>query len=183
MAVVRKIQFSLLRLSIIDTFTRECLALEIDTSFAIRRVTRVLERIVAWRGQPRASGPITGPDLTSRHFLAWCVERKDKLVHIQHGRPMQSGHIESFTGKLRDENLNTSWFRNLFNAQRKIAVWRHEYNSEPPHSSLGYLSPGRFAAQAASPSLSSITAPGGLRQGNPSGSLREALTQPPLRGS
>ena len=170
-------------LSVIDTFTRECLALEVDTSFASRRVSRVLERIIAWRGQPQSIRCDNGPELTSRHFLAWCVERKISLVHIQPGRPMQNGHVESFTGKLRDECLNTSWFRNLFDGRRKLTAWRHEYNSERPHSSLGYLSPAAFAAQAASPSLSSITAPGGLRQGNPSGSLREALTQPPLRGS
>ena len=170
-------------LSVIDTYTRECLALEADTSFASRRVTGVLERIIAWRGTPQSIRCDNGPELTSRHFLAWCAEHKISIVHIQPGRPMQNGHVESFNGKLCDECLNTNWFRNLFDARRKIAAWRHEYNSERPHSSLGYLSPAMFAAQAASPSLSSITAPGGLSQGNPSGSLREALTQPPLRGS
>lgn len=170
-------------LSVIDTYTRECLALEVDTSFASRRVTGALDRIIAWRGQPQSIRCDNGPELTSRHFLAWCVEHKISIVHIQPGRPMQNGHVESFNGKLRDECLNTNWFRNVFDARRKIAAWRHEYNSERPHSSLGYLSPAMFAAQAASPSLSSITAPGALSQGNPSGSLREALTQAPLRGS
>lgn len=170
-------------LSVIDTFTRECLALEVDTSFASRRVTRVLDQIIRWRGLPQSILCDNGPELTSRHFLAWCIERKINMVHIQPGRPMQNGHVESFTGKLRDECLNTSWFRNLFDARGKIAAWRNEYNCERPHSSLGYLTPATYAEKAASPSSSWITAPGALSQGNPSGALRAALTQAPLRGS
>jgi transposase InsO family protein len=87
-----------------------------------------------------------GPELTSRHFLAWCIERKIELVHIQPGRPVQNPHVESFHGKLRDECLNASWFQNLFDARRKIAAWREEYNEERPHSSLGYRTPLEFAA-------------------------------------
>src|SRR6266481_3318219 len=74
-------------LSVVDAYTRECLALEVDTSFASRRVTRVLEQIVAERGQPQAIRCDNGPELTSRHFLAWCVERHIELVHIQPGKP------------------------------------------------------------------------------------------------
>lgn len=170
-------------LSVIDKFTRECLSLEVDTSFASPRVTRALDEVIQWRGQPQSIRCDNGPELTSRHFLAWCIERGIELVHIQPGRPMQNGHVESFTGKLRDECLNASWFRNLFDARRQIAEWRNEYNCERPHSSLGYLAPVAFAAKAASPSSSWITAPGALSQGNPSGSLRSALTQAPLRGS
>ena len=72
-------------LSVVDAYTRECLALEVDTSFASRRVTRVLEGIVTERGQPLAIRCDNGPELTSRHFLAWCVERKIELVHIRFG--------------------------------------------------------------------------------------------------
>jgi putative transposase len=128
-------------LSVIDVYTRECLALEVDTSFASRRVTRELERIVAERGVPVAIRCDNGPELTSRHFLAWCLERKIELVHIEPGRPMQNGHVESFHGKLRDECLNASWFGNLWDARRKIAAWKEEYNEERPHSSLGYVAP------------------------------------------
>ena len=136
-------------LSVVDAYTRECLALEVDTSFASRRVTRVLEAIVAERGQPEAIRCDNGPELTSRHFLAWCVERQIELVHIQPGKPTQNGRIESFNGRLRDECLNR-WFQNLFDARRKIAAWRTEYNEDRPHSSLGYKTPKEFAAQAAS---------------------------------
>ena len=137
-------------LGVVDAYTRECLALEVDTSFASRRVTRVLEAIVAERGQPQAIRCDNGPELTSRHFLAWCVERQIELVHIQPGKPMQNGRVESFNGRLREECLNLSWFQNLFDARRKIAAWRTEYNEERPHSSLGYKTPKEFAAQAAS---------------------------------
>lgn len=132
-------------LSVVDAYTRECLALEVDTSFASRRVTRVLDAIVAERGQPQAIRCDNGPELTSRHFLAWCVERQIELVHIQPGKPTQNAHVESFQGRLRDECLAVSWFQNLFDARRKIAAWRIEYNERRPHSSLGYRTPKEFA--------------------------------------
>jgi putative transposase len=135
-------------LSVVDAYTRECLALEVDTSFASRRVTRVLEAIIGERGAPQAIRCDNGPELTSRHFLAWCIERQIELVHIQPGRPMQNGRVESFHGKLRDECLRVSWFGNLFEARRKIVAWRGEYNRERPHSSLGYRTPEEFAREA-----------------------------------
>ena len=98
-------------LSVVDAYTRECLALEVDTSFASRRVTRVLEAILAERGVPQRIRCDNGPELTSRYFLAWCIERQIELVHIQPGRPMQNGRVESFHGKLRDECLRVSGLR------------------------------------------------------------------------
>ena len=133
-------------LSIVDAYTRECLALGVDTSFAGRRVTRVLEEIIQSRGLPQSIRCDNGPELTSRHFLAWCLERKIELVHIQPGRPMQNGRCESFNGRLREECLRVSWFENLFDARRKIADWKKDYNEQRPHSSLGYKTPQEFAA-------------------------------------
>ncbi len=132
-------------LSVVDASTRECLALEVDTSLASRRVTRVLDAIVAERGQPLAIRCDNGPELTSRHFLAWCGERRIELVHIQPGKPTQNAHVESFHGRLREECLTVSWFQNLFDARRKITAWRTAYNEERPHSSLGYCTPKEFA--------------------------------------
>lgn len=132
-------------LSVVDAYTRECLALEVDTSFASRRVTRVLDAIAAERGQPLAIRCDNGPELTSRHFLAWGVERQIELIHIQPGKPTQNPHVESFHGRLREECLTLSWFQNLFDARRKISAWRIEYNEERPHSSLGYRTPKEFA--------------------------------------
>jgi Integrase core domain len=86
-----------------------------------------------------------GPELTSRHFLAWCVERQIELLHIQPGKPTQNAHVESFHGRLREECLNVSWSQNLFDARRKITACQKEYNEERPHSSLGYRTPKEFA--------------------------------------
>jgi putative transposase len=134
-------------LSVVDAYTRECLALEVDTSFASRRLTRVLDEIIAERGEPKAIRCDNGPEMTSRHFLAWSIERKIELVHIQPGKPTQNGRVESFNGRLREECLRISWFQNLFDARRKIALWRRDYNEQRPHSSLKYLTPAEFAAK------------------------------------
>lgn len=132
-------------LGVIDRFTRQCLVLETATSFPSRRVTRILERAIAAYGKPQSIRSDNGPELTSRHYLAWAIEWKIDLVHIEPGKPTQNGGMESFNGKLRDECLNTSWFWNLFDARKKISAWRIEYNSRRPHSSLGYLTPNQFA--------------------------------------
>jgi putative transposase len=144
-------------LSVVDNYTRECLALDVDTSFPSPRVTRVLDSIAAKRGWPERIRCDNGPELTSRHFLAWCVERRIALEHIQPGRPMQNGHVESFHGKLRDECLNVSWFRNLFDARRRIHQWRRDYNESRPHSSLGYRTPSEFAVLAQNASTAGNT--------------------------
>jgi len=134
-------------LTVEDEYTRESLALPVDTSFASRRVTRELELILAERAKPLAIRCDNGPEFTSRHFLAWCIEKQIALVHIQPGKPQQNGYVESFNGKLRDECLNVNWFENLWDARRKIAAWQKEYNEERPHSALGYQTPAAFARQ------------------------------------
>ena len=139
-------------LTVVDSYTRECLAIEVDSCLSSRRVTRVLEWIVGQRGQPAALRCDNGPEFTSRHFLAWCEERKIQLIHIQPGRPMQNGRVESFNGRFRDECLNANWFPTLMDAQQKVERWRAEYNLERPHSSLGYLTPVEFADRTPSPS-------------------------------
>lgn len=155
-ATGRSIRF----LNIADAYTRECLALEVDTSFASRRVTRVLDQVIAERGVPGRIRCDNGPELTSRHFLAWCRGQKIDLLHIQPGRPMQNGRLESMNGKLRDEFLNVSWFRNLFEARFEAQKWRRDYNEVRPHSSLGYRTPRAFAEgwnSVTSPSPAEIT--------------------------
>jgi len=113
--------------------------MEADTSFAGLRVTRVLDQNIAERGLPRAIRCDNGPELTSRHFLAWALDRKIDLVHIQPGKPTQNAYVESFNSKLREEYLRVSWFQNLFEARRIISNWRRDYNETRPHSSLTYM--------------------------------------------
>jgi putative transposase len=134
-------------LAVVDTFTRECLALEVDTSLPSARVTRTLDQIIARRRAPQRVRMDNGSELTSRHFLSWGIEKRIELAHIQPGKPVQNAHCESFNGRLRDECLNTSWFRNLWDARTKINAWRTEYNELRPHSSLDYRTPHEFAQQ------------------------------------
>jgi putative transposase len=133
-------------LTVVDVFTRECLALETDTSMGSLRVLRVLDRIIAERGSPQRIRSDNGPEFTSRAYLAWGLDRRIQLVHIRPGKPIENAHVESFNGRLREECLNASWFRNLFDARRQIESWRGHYNTDRPHSSLGYRTPEEFAA-------------------------------------
>jgi len=132
-------------LSVVDVYTRECLALEADTSLGSGRVIRVLERLMVERGgAPENIRSDNGPEFTSRRMIGWAEERKLMLVHIQPGKPMQNGHVESFHGRLRDECLNAHWFRTLQDVRRTLEGWRQEYNCERPHSALDYMTPEEF---------------------------------------
>lgn len=141
-------------LSVVDVFTRECLALETDTSLGSVRVIRVLEQVIAERGMPQRIRTDNGPEFTSRCFIAWCLDRRIELVHFRPGKPVENAHVESFHGRLREECLTVSWFRNLFDARRQIAAWQAHYNTERPHSSLGYQTPAEFAALRAADQFS-----------------------------
>jgi len=136
--------------SVVDGCSRTCLALEADTAFPSRRVTRVLDQAIAEHGKPASIRLDNGPELTSRHFLAWATERQIELRYITPGKPVQNARVESFNGRLRDECLNVSWFANLWDARRKLSAWREHYNHERPHSSLGYRTPAAFVAAVAS---------------------------------
>ena len=135
-------------LSIVDAYTRECLALEADTSLGSGRVIRVLEQLIAERGVPESLRCDNGPEFTSRRMLGWAEDRKLLLVHIQPGKPMQNGHVESFHGRLRDECLNVHWFRTLQEVRATLETWRQEYNCERPHSGLDYRTPEEFRRSA-----------------------------------
>jgi putative transposase len=133
-------------LTIVDSFTRECPALLVDTSLSGHQVTRLLERVIEQRGRPLALRCDNGPEFTSRHFIGWWEANGIALIHIQPGKPMQNGYVESFNGRFRAECLNANWCLNLKDAREKIESWRQEYNSERPHSSLAYRTPAEYAA-------------------------------------
>jgi putative transposase len=82
-------------LTMVDSFTRECPVIELNTGISSRQVTRTLDRVIEERGMPGALRCDNGPEFTSRHFIAWCAEKKIALIHIQPGRPMQNGHVET----------------------------------------------------------------------------------------
>jgi putative transposase len=132
-------------LTMVDSFTRECPVIRVNTGISGHQVTRALDSVIEQRGAPAAVRCDNGPEFTSRHFIGWCEEKKIQCVYIQPGKPMQNGYVESFNGRLRDECLNTSWFVNLADARQKIEDWRQSYNAERPHSSLDYRTPEEFA--------------------------------------
>ena len=128
-------------LNLTDTFTRQCLGQEVDTSLSGKRATRLLERAVAKYGKPQEIQTDNGPEFKSKALDLWAYENKVKLVFIEPGKPTQNGHIESFNGRFRAECLDQEWFGSLAQAREMIEAWRIGYNSQRPHSSLGYLPP------------------------------------------
>jgi putative transposase len=134
-------------LTVVDDCTRECPAIEVDTSLSGLRVRRVLDRIGSERGLPETVVLDNGPEFRGRALAAWSEERGVRLEFIQPGKPAQNAFAESFNGRLRDECLNANWFTSLSDAQRKIEDWRQDYNQQRPHSSLNYLPPAEFARQ------------------------------------
>ncbi len=129
--------------TLIDSYTKECLTIEVNTGISSREVTRVLERVIEERGAPGCIRCDNGSEFTSLYFVEWCKQRSINAVHIQPGKPVQNGHVESFNGRFRDECLNTNWFVNLTDARRKIEAWRKEYNEERPHRQPGLPNAGR----------------------------------------
>ena len=132
-------------LTVVDDCTRECPAIEVDSSLGGLRVRRVLDRIASERGLPEAIVLDNGPEFRGRALAAWSEERGVRLEFIQPGKPAQNAFAESFNGRLRDECLNANWFTSLSDARRKIEGWRQDYNQQRPHSSLNYLPPAEFA--------------------------------------
>jgi putative transposase len=132
-------------LTIVDDCTRECPAIEVDTSLGGLRVRRVLDRIASERGLPEAVVLDNGPEFRGRALAAWSEQRGVRLEFIQPGKPVQNAYAESFNGRLRDECLNANWFTSLSDARRKIETWRQDYNHQRPHSSLNYMPPAEFA--------------------------------------
>jgi putative transposase len=134
--------------AVLDQWSRESLAIEVDLSLTGERVTRVLERLRTTRGLPLAIQADNGPELRGRTLDQWAYEHGVRLQFIEPGKPVQNAHIESFNARLRDECLNEHVFVSLDDARHKIETWRIQYNRERPHSSLGNLTPEEFAAQA-----------------------------------
>jgi putative transposase len=134
-------------LNVVDDFTKESIVIEVDTSISGLRVARVLDRIAMQRPLPRMIRVDHGPEFTSLALDAWAHARGVKLAFTQPGKPTQNAFIESFNGRFRDECLNDQWFSTLYEARFLIEAWRQDYNSNRPHSSLGYITPVEFAAQ------------------------------------
>jgi putative transposase len=154
-------------LDVVDDCSRECLAMEIDTSLPGDRVVRVLDRLVYMRGKPDELLMDNGPEFTSRVLDDWAYANGVRLRFIDPGKPVQNAYVESFNGKARDEFFNDEWFESIHEARSKAEAWRCDYNELRPHSALEDVPPAEFARRLA-----------GVPP--PDGSYPEILTMPGL---
>jgi putative transposase len=134
-------------LAIVDDYSRECPAIEVDTSLGGARVAAVLDRLAETRGLPRAITIDNGPEFAGRCLDEWAYRNGVKLNFIRPGKPIENAFAESFIGRLRDECLNENWFINLKHAREVIEAWRKDYNVVRPHSSLGGMTPQEFVRE------------------------------------
>lgn len=128
-------------LAVVDEFTRECLALEVATSFKSLRVQKVLSGLFETRGAPKFLRSDNGSEFISRSLAVFLSQSGTESRFIKPGSPWQNGHAESFMSRLRAELLDVEVFHNLPDAQVKLAIHRRFYNEQRPHSSLGYRTP------------------------------------------
>jgi putative transposase len=136
-------------LTVIDEWTRECLAIDVAGGIRSDRVIDVLTQLVSVHGAPRHLRSDNGPEFVARAVLRWLEAAQIETAFIDPGKPWQNGADESFNGKLRDEYLTLQWFRNRVEAKVGIEEWRRHYNEVRPHSSLSYLTPTEYKATCA----------------------------------
>ena len=128
-------------LTIIDEFTRECLAIKVARRLRSDDVLHCLAELFTERGPPDHIRSDNGSEFSAKAVKAWLARVGVKTLYIEPGSPWENGYNESFNGKLRDELLNREIFNTLFEAQVLIERWRHHYNHRRPHSALGYRPP------------------------------------------
>ena len=131
-------------LTVVDEYTRECLAIDVAGSIRSGRVIEVLSRLVSLHGAPRYLRSDNGPEFVSRAVLRWLHGANIDTAAIDPGKPWQNGLNESFNGKFRNECLSMQWFKNRIDAKILIEEFRRQYHEVRPHSSLGQLTPVEF---------------------------------------
>lgn len=135
-------------LTIVDNFSRECLAIEVDQGIRGDQVVEVLEYLKQARGLPDVIRVDNGSEFVSRAMDKWAYDNGVKLSFSRPGKPVDNAFIESFNGSFRDECLNVNWFMSIEDAKEKIENWRKDYNGFRPHSSLDDMTPDEFAKQS-----------------------------------
>jgi len=133
-------------LSVVDEFTRECLAIEVRRSFRGQDVVAALEELFASRGRPKYLRSDNGPEFACKAVRKWLGKSGVGTRFIEPGSPWENGYVESFNGKLRDECLNGELLLSLAEARYVVERWQLDYNHHRPHSRLGWQTPASFAA-------------------------------------
>lgn len=134
-------------LTVIDEFTRECLEIRVEKTMKHDTVLETLDELMFERGAPAYLRSDNGSEFIAAPLQQWLRLKGVKPIHIEPGHPWQNGYIESFNGKFRDECLNQELFYSRAEAQVIVDKFRTHYNSERPHSALGYKSPLQFMAE------------------------------------
>ena len=134
-------------LAVVDEYTRECLALEVASSIRANHLIDTLSRLMTLHGRPKFLRSDNGPEFTAKAVIKWLTEHQVGPAFIKPGSPWQNAYIESFNGKFRDECLSREWFASRKEAQIIIEQWRHHYNHERPHSSLGNQPPAKVSGR------------------------------------
>jgi len=133
--------------SVIDEFTRQCLAIRTERSITGSAVVAVLKKLASIHQMPpRHVRCDNGPEFICRALRAWLKRSKVCALYIAPGSPWENGYAESYHARLRDELLNREEFGSLIEARALLENWRHEYNHQRPHGALGYRTPDAFAA-------------------------------------
>jgi putative transposase len=135
-------------LTVIDLFTRECLAIEVGSGLKAQDVVRVMDQLAHSRGLPRRFSCDNGSEFAGGQMDLWAYTNHVQIDFNRRGKPTDNAIVESFNGKFREECLNAHWFQSLQDAKEKIDAWRWDYNEHRPHRSLEGLTPREFAERA-----------------------------------
>jgi putative transposase len=136
--------------ALVDEYTRECLALEVERSMTAADVIDILAHVFLLRGRPRFIRSDNGPEFIAHAIRRYLQTAGVGTLYIAPGSPWENGFAESFFSRLRDELLNAELFADLREAKVLAAAWQSEYNRLRPHSALGYQTPAAFAGQCQS---------------------------------
>ena len=157
-------------LTVIDQFTRECLALVADRALNGPRVALALSQVVAERGTSESITADNGSEFAGKAMDVWSYRYGVNLEFIRPGKPTDNGYIESFNGRLRDECLNVDTFFDLSGARERLERWRQDYNQLRPHSALGDRSPTQYVREWEQSSATPLRTAGPAKQ-TPAGAV------------
>jgi putative transposase len=136
---------SLKWLTLVDEYTRECLALHVDRSVCGADVRRVLSRVMGRRGAPRRIRSDNGSEFICEALRCWLPAKGTEAIPVAPGSPWENGYCESFNSRFRDEFLEVEEFESVADARAKGGWFRREYNTVRPHGALGYKTPKQFS--------------------------------------
>ena len=135
-------------LTVVDVYSRECLAIEVGQRLRGEHVVEVLNRLVQHRGAPKYLFADNGAEFTGHLVDLWAYHHGVRIDFSRPGKQTDNAFIETFNGSLRDECLNLHWFGTMTEARRLIEAWRQDYNESRPHMALGNRTPREYALLA-----------------------------------